>query len=281
MSETAFPQEPTDAQIIEANKNALIVPVNSVELRTGESLVDVRTRGAYITDGRLTSPSTGETVAILYSESDMSKAKISATHPMEPYGKNDGPGGQHGAWRWAEYEQASSGDSKDGVRQVVLKAQQSDREASLLRTIELTSDSLTIENTIDNTGAEERRTSIGEHAYFNLAYGDFEGLQIDGQSIDALLGEGSQELLANDGTLYYGLPEKGVAIQLPDGQKICIDAEFTGETKYPLALLIWQRQGTESICFEPVVGVASDETNDGVVIPPQSSASLRVKLSIP
>lgn len=257
------------------------VSAESVELRVGESLVDVRKLGARITDGRLTSPSTGETVPILYSGPDTSKASIDATHPMEPYGKNDGPGGQHGAWRWAEYEQDSSGDNRSDVQQVVLRAQQSDRGASLLRTIGLASDSLTIENTIHNTGAEERRTSIGEHAYFNLAYGDFEGLQIDGQSIDALLGEGSQALLANDGTLYYGLPEKGVGIQLPDGQKICIEAEFTGETKYPLALLIWQRQGTESICFEPVVGVASDETNDGVVIPPQSSASLRVKLSIP
>lgn len=275
MSETAFPPEPSDAQIIEANRNAPEVSTDSVELRFGGSLVDIRKQGAYITGGVFISPSTGETVAILHSDPDISRAKISATHVMAPYGKNDGPGGQHGIWRWADYKQRE----KEAQR-VALEAQQSDRGLSLLRTIELESDGLIITNTIHNTGGEEQHTSIGEHAYFNLTYGDFSNLRIDGQGIDELLGEGSMDVLADDGTLYYGLPDAGIVVQFPDDYKVHIEADFAGETKYPLALLMWQRQGTESICFEPVVGVDRDETNDGVVILPGGSASLRTKISI-
>lgn len=275
MSEAVFPPEQSDTQVIEANKNVLEAPVDSVELRVGESLVDVRLRGAYITDGRLTSPSTGEVVSLFYSDAQIWHPKISATHAMVPYGNNgDLPSGQHGFPRWVDYDQVSYGKHQENTQQVILEAQQGERGISLLRAIELAPDSIMIKNTIHNTGTEKQHTSIGEHAYFNLTYGDFEELLIDEQGIDELLGEGSKKTLANDGTLYCEMPEEGVVVQFPDGHKAHIAAEFVGETVHPVALLIWQRQGTESICFEPVVGVSKEGANDGVVLLPQASASL-------
>lgn len=281
MSETAFPPHQSDAQIIEANRNALEVPIDSAELRVGESLVDIRLRGAYITDGRLTSLSTGNTVPLFYSDAQIWHSKISATHAMVPYGDNgELSSGQHGFPRWADYSQVSYGKHQEGMQQIILEAQQGERGVSLLRTIELAQDSLMIKNTIHNTGARKQRTSIGEHVYFNLTYGDFEALRIDNQGIDELFGEGSKTTLANDGTLYCEMPEKGVEVQFPDGHKVHLAAEFVGETAHPVALLVWQRQGTESICLEPVVGVSRQGANNGVVLPSRASASLCTTITL-
>lgn len=266
---------------IERNRSALEVPVHIFELQTDGSSLDVRERGAIVTGCDLTSPTTGERVSILYSSADITQAKMSATHAMVPFGPYDGLGGQHGFARWADYEKVLYETTPSGVQRLILESVQRDGSLSLTRSFELSSGSVCIQNTVHNAAPiRSRHTSIGEHAYFNLTGGDPSGLLLDNKGLDELFGSDSMGRIANGDTLFWEFPDSRATVWFPEGYGIDIEASFEGETTHPPALLIWQRQGTESICLEPVVGVSPSKASNGVTIPPQGSASLRTIVTL-
>lgn len=287
MSEPTYPTPNNDEAVISANKNALNVPVEIVELGAGEGVADIRKWGGGVTYLELKSNSTGETVPILFCDGDISPPKINVTHAMVPYGANEGfASGQHGFPRWVDYRRVSYANNPDtssevgALSEVILEAEQGERGLSLTRSFELEPETFLITNTIHNSSEVNVQTSIGEHVYFNLEDGNYQTLRVDDKALPDILGEDSYEVLAEGGTLYYGLPEGGIDVRFPQGHTVNINADFIGETKYPLAVLFWQRPGTESICIEPVVGVSPEEANDGVLVKPGFNASLKTILTL-
>lgn len=266
----------TFAEEIEANKSAEKVADAVAKLETVGSELNVRLRGAYITKCELTSPTSGQRVGVLYSDSDMTRPKISATHPMVPAGPYEGIGGQHGFARWADYDEARASDTE-----TTLTARRSDGGLGLSKRFELDSAALMTVTAITNPQEQPERTSLGEHIYFALAEGKIEGLKLNGQSLDELLGEGSEAAIANDKTLRYDFGGEA-RIDFPAGHSVKMTADFEGETQYPLAMWIWKRRGSASICFEPVVGVRDIglEDNRGLMLPVGGRAVLSARLEL-
>ena len=271
----------TFAEEIEANKNAASAPSETVGLETAGSALEVRLRGAYITKCELTSPSSGRRVAVLYGDTDLSKFKLSATHSMVPAGPYEGIGGQHGFPRWADYDVTQLDDTAEGYKQMLLRAKRPDDGLALEKTFVLGEGALTTITRISNPSDMVEQTSMGEHTYYSLDAENFDGLRLNGQDLDELLGAGSLEKVQNDGTLYFEFGGEAV-IDFPAGHSVKVTASFEGESKYPLAMWIWKRPGLPTICFEPVVGVEKlgQEVNDGVVVRPNEVAELRVQIEL-
>lgn len=269
------------AEEIEVNKNAIEVSSQVATAETMASSLDVRLRGAYISDCELTSPTTGERVAVLYSEANLAKPKITATHPMVPAGPYEGLGGQHGFPRWSDYYEFPSVDGLNGDKYIAIQAKRSDDGLSLSKTFELTESTVTSHTTIASSEDSTEHTSMGEHLYFSLENENMNGLAINGKSLDELLGDGSEEVIKNDGTLFFNFGGEAV-ISFPAGHSIKLSALFEGQTEYPLAMWIWKRPGSPSICFEPVVGVENLDEDDtsGVTINPYSKAILTTKIEL-
>lgn len=270
------------AQEIEINRNALAVPVEVLSLETSSSSLGVRLRGAFITECELTSPTTGNRISVLYSESELEKPKITASHSMVPAGPYDGIGGQHGFPRWADNKLFPLPDDEStGAKAIALQAKRSDSGLSLEKVFVLSEAALATHTTIRNSEKAVTQTSMGEHIYFSLPDENFDGLKVNGKSLDELLGEDSQNIVQNGGTLYWDFGGEAI-IEFPAGYSIRLSAEFEGDTKYPLAMWIWKRPGSPSICFEPVAGVKHlDEDNtDGVRLPPYGSAFLSTKVEL-
>jgi hypothetical protein len=269
------------AEEINANKYAETVSSDVINLATIASSVDVRIRGGFVTDCELTSPTTGNRVDVLFAESDLTKPKLSASHAMVPAGPYDGIGGQHGFPRWSDYHEFPVADGTDGKKVAAIQAKRSDQGFSLIKDLELTDSALTMRTTVRSSDVEPEQTSIGEHLYFALEDERFDGLQLNGQTLDELLGDGSEDTLQNAGTLYWEFGGESV-ISFPAGHSVRLSATFEGNTKYPLAMWIWKRQGSPSICFEPVVGVSYFDQDDtsGVEVPPYGKASLSTKIEL-
>lgn len=268
------------AEEIEANIAATKVSSQVARLETPGSCLDVRLRGAYITKCELTSPSSGRRVNVLYSDTEIEKPKISATHPMVPAGPYDGIGGQHGFPRWADYDVRKLPETAEGEQQMTFGVKRADAGMTLSKTFVLTDFSLTTVTAI-KAGGEVENTSLGEHIYFLLEDENLVGLVINGQSLDELLGEGSEATVRSNGTLFYNFGGEA-EIVFPAGHIVKISASFQGETRYPLAMWIWKRPGSPSICFEPVVGVKGlgDEDNSGVTVGPDATVELQTRIDL-
>jgi hypothetical protein len=246
---------------INDNQNTAEVQSQVVGIKTMASSVNVRLRGAFITDCELTSPTTGLRTDVLYAESNLEKPKLTATHPMVPAGPYKGPNGE---------------------KQVAVQAKRSDNGLSLVKAFELTANSLTTHTTIRSSEDTAEETSMGEHIYFTLADENFEGLEVNGQSLDELLGEGSQQTVENGVAIYWDFGGEAT-INFPAGHSVKISADFEGDTKHPLAMWIWKRPGSQSICFEPIVGIVGvanfdDDDTSGVKVPPYGSATLSTRI---
>lgn len=268
-------------QEVDANKNAAEVSNQIAGIETAASSLEMRLRGAFITDCELTSPTSGVRIDVLYSETDLTKPKITATHPMVPAGPYDGVGGQHGFPRWSDYHEFPLEDGANGEKRMAIQAKRSDNGLSLTKAVELTESSVTTHTTIRSSDEANERTSMGEHLYFSLTDEDLTGLTINGQSINELLGDGSEDIVKNDGTLYWNFGGEAV-IKFPAGHTIKLSAAFEGTTEHPLALWIWKRSGSPSICLEPIVGVEHLDEDDtaGVQIQPYSAATLSTKIEL-
>jgi len=269
------------AKEIDQNKNAAEVSNIVAGIETDASSLDVRLRGAYITGCELTSPQTGNRIAVLYSDKKTTVPKLTATHAMIPAGPYEGIGGQHGFPRWADYHEFPLDDGPNGEKRLAVQAKRSDEGLSLTKQFELSDSTLISRTTVASWENITEHTSIGEHLYFSLERGNINGLQVDGQSLNELLGKGSEDILVNGGTLVYGFGGEAT-ITFPAGHSIKLSASFEGHTKYPPIMWIWKRQDSPSICFEPVVGVEHLGEGDraGVTIEPHSSGTLTTKIEL-
>ncbi len=267
------------AEEIVANKNAVEVSSEVAGIETMSSSLDVRLRGGYITECQLTSPTTGERLDVLYSEPNLQKPKITATHAMVPAGPYDGLGGQHGFPRWSDYHEFSIADRPNGEKQISLQAKRSDNGLSLVKMYGLTASTLTTRTTITSSEDKVEHTSMGEHLYFSLADERLDGLKVNGQSLDELVGVGSEDKVKNDDTLYWAFGGEAT-VDFPAGHSVKLSADFNGVTKHPLAMWIWKRPGSPSICFEPVVGLTDDDNNSGVELAPYANATLTTKIDL-
>jgi hypothetical protein len=276
-----MPEMISYAEEIKTNTKTAEVSSQVASIETADSSLCIRLRGAYITDCELTSPTNGRRIDVLYSEADLTKPKITATHPMVPAGPHEGIGGQHGFPRWSDYHEFPLEDGPNDEKRVAVQAKRSDNGLSLVKYFELTESTLTAHTTIRAEDDTAETTSMGEHMYFSLADEEFDGLKINGQTLDELLGEGSQHTVENDGTLYWDFGGEA-NIDFPAGHSVKVSAAFEGDTKHPLAMWIWKRPGSPSICFEPIVGVENldDDDTSGVRVPPYGSATLSTRVEL-
>lgn len=261
------------AEQIELNQTAESVSPETFGLTVTGGKLEIRGRGGFITGLELTSPTTDDVVPILYAGEDRTVAKLSASHAMMPAGPYDGIGGQHGYPRWADYEFTPSGE---GAGLLVAEG-----DADVLgyeKHVGLTSSTFTSRSVTHNNGSEPEQTSLGEHYYFTLEDGIFDGLLLDGRTLDEVFGEGALANLKEWGVLVLD-DFREAAITFPAGHSIRLSAGFEGDTSIPVGLWVWHRQGTPSVCFEPVVGV-KDTDNQGITIAPGQQAALDTNIEL-
>ena len=264
---------------IEAYKSAMSVSPEVVGIKANQSVLNVRKRGAYVTLCELTSPTSGQIIPIFHPVDDLEKTKPEATHSMLPAGPNDGPGGQHGFTRWADYK-IETAEMPDGGKLLTATAQQVG-DLAFRKTFLLTDSSITISAHAQNISDKTVHTSIGEHAYFDLTDDNLEGLKVNGLSLDELLHINSNEIFADKGTLYWQFPGEA-KVEFPAGHSINLSTKFKGDSVYPSALWVWKSPTSDSLCLEPIEGVEhlDDLDRSGVVIPPQGSATLITKIEL-
>jgi hypothetical protein len=260
---------------VAANQAASEVPTDSIEAYNGSSHLEIRKRGCFILDAALVSPTSGELIRVLYADPDTTKPKLSASHPMIPVGPYNGPGGQHGPYRWLDY--GSSKDSSDpevGIR-VRLFPKISDK-SQFSKLFLLAESKLTTMTSIRNLTEEPIDTSIGAHDYYRLEDQDVAGLLLDGKPLtQALDRPDAIDALMNEETLFIN-KFKRAEIHFPAGYDVRITANGQSSMYVPkgVGMMIWKRKDTDSICFEPTFGRVSDEENTGLRIMPSMEASL-------
>jgi galactose mutarotase-like enzyme len=144
---------------------------------------------------------------------------------------------------------------------------------------------------LQNTSEAPVGTSLGEHFYFALPGETTEGLSVDGFSLDSLLQKpgAAKEILQGTPYLWDGF-DGSVCIEFPGGTKIRLRAEAAMGTPDGdvsandlLGMLIWHRKDTESICFEPVVGLhaaPNGADNEGLAIAANSGARLATVIEL-
>lgn len=276
MSETVRPF----SEKIEANKNAELAPCLITRMESGSSSLSVRHRGCFITDCRLTDPMSNEKIDILHSDLDHGIPKLTASHVMSPVGPSEDIGGQHGFPRWADYHKFPLEDGPNGEKRVAFQAERSDNGLALAKTFELTDSVLSSQTTIFNSEPNPTQISIGEHYYFTLKGEQFDGLKIDGMTLDELMGDGAEEDIKEGKPRYFGSLDEEAMIDFPAGHSIILSAEFMGSTDLEPGMLVWHKPGSPSICFEPTVGFSADGQNGGIDLAANSSATLVTNIEL-
>ncbi len=263
------------ADEIDHNQNVAEVLPDVAHLETAASSLDVRLRGGYITNCELTSPTTGNRVEIFYADPEHTKPKLSASHVMMPAGPTEDIGGQHGYDRWADHHLFALDDGPNGEKRVAFQAMRSDSGPGIARLYELTESSVATHTTVSNPDAKHEDKSIGDHDYYALADGAVDGLTVNGQSLDELLGEGAQDFLLHDkdGTLFWRDFDGEAVITFPAGHSIKLTVALSGADS-KVDVWFWKRPGTDSLCIEPVTGLTEAGGNDGLKLAPYGSATL-------
>jgi hypothetical protein len=261
-----------------ANQAAETAPDNLSSLNiNNRSQLDVRNRGCYIVRAALLSPSSGEIVPILFSDSDRTKPKLNASHPMSPVGPFDGPGGQHGPSRWLDFRAQSLGLSGDTEKVMIMRPVHSQEDQTLKKSFWLSESQLTTITSVGNLGRTTLSTSIGAHDYYRLTDENPNGLLVNGQTIDELFEETGKldEIMSGKTGIIDNFSSANISF--PAGYEINLTARGMANGKPAnelVGLMIWHRPGTQSICFEPTLGHDSSERNDLLQIEPGMHASL-------
>lgn len=269
------------AEEINTNARSEMVPTQATEINNGVSFLNIRHRGCFILNGELTSKHSGEKVAVLYADPDVSVAKLTASHVMSPVGPTESIGGKHGFPRWADYHEFAQNDGPNGEKRVAFQAMRSDNGLGLTKVFELTDGTaLSSDTIIYNSEADPIRTSLGEHYYFALANENSNGLTVNGKTLDELLGKNAENSVMNGKPLFWQSFNGEAEISFPAGHNIRLSAEFTGDIPSEMGMLVWHRPGSPSICFEPTVGFGTSGQNDGIELPSFTSAVLSSKIEL-
>lgn len=272
---------PSFSDQIEANKGAEIVPDATTTLEIpANSRLTIRSRGCFVTDYSVIDKLSGETIKLLYSDPDLTTSKLTASHVMSPVGPSEGIGGQHGFPRWADYQQYPQADGPDGDKRTTFQAKRSDLGLGVSKIFELGRDHLTTETTMVNSESTDALTSLGEHLYFTLDDEVVDGLRVNGQSLDQLLGPGTEAAVMSGQAYFWPTPTNPVEIEFPSGHSLTLQAELSSKQPTTLGMLIWHRPGSPSICFEPTAGFNSSQHNTELAIGPHQSITLTTRIEL-
>lgn len=273
--------EPTFSDIITSIKGAERVnnTPERVEHESGSTL-EIREQGCFVTELTLTYPQTREQVAVLYSEPDHTVPKLVASHIMSPVGPSEGPGGQHGYARWVPYRVIDRSQTPQGDKQVAMEAFRGDHPIGITKDFTLYDDILTMATTIENHGDTDVQTSLGEHLYFNFTEGSERDIRVNRRTLDELLGEGAQASIMAGDAVHWADFEGAAVIHFPAGHAIGLEAGLASGDNSQLGMLIWHKPGTDSICFEPTVGIGSLTDNHELTLPAGGSVTLTTMIEL-
>lgn len=274
------PEQKFKEEITRNREEKLLTDTKTVALKTPLSRLQIRERGCYITEAALFSPTFDEVIPVLFSDSNISIPKLTASHPMTPVGPYDGIGGQHGFARWADYHAFYLDAEDDSTESVSMQAKRIDGGLTLTKVFELTDSTLTTKAIAQNPSDTPHRTSIGEHLYFMLSKENFSGLTINGHTLDELLGDGAEEQIKQGMPLYWGDYPGSAAILFPDGYELRIKNTATQTQADQIGMLIWHRPGTPSICFEPTLGFTQSQDQGSLVVAPFDFIALHTSIEL-
>jgi len=268
------------SQEIAENTVSETVPASIIELCTDKSALGIRERGGFIVNCDLTSMSTSERHRILYSSSETSSAKLIASHIMSPVGPSEEIGGQHGFPRWADYHifQLEKNEQADKNR-VAIQAKRSDTGLAVAKIFELSDSALLTNTTLFNSEPSVSRTSLGEHLYFSLPNEDFDGLRLDGKSLDELLGDETEKSIKAGNSRFWNSFSGKTTITFPNGYTVKLSAS-SNNIGAPLGMLVWHKPGSPSICFEPTLGFDNSGENKGLEIASYDSVTLSTRIEL-
>ena len=268
------------AQEIDKNTTTETAPSSVIETSTDKAALGIRERGGFIVNCELTSPSTDERYSILYSSSEISTAKLIASHIMSPVGPSEEIGGQHGFPRWADYHSfpvANGGQASDS--RIAIQAKRSDTGLSVAKIFELSDSALLTNTTLFNSESNVSNTSLGEHLYFLLTDEDFNGLRVDGKSLDELLGDKAEESIKAGNSRFWNKFSGETTITFPGGYTVRLSAS-SNKVDAPLGMLVWHKPGSPSICFEPTLGFNNSSGNKGLEIASYDSVTLSTRIEL-
>ena len=235
----------------------------------------IRLAGSYITKLELLSKKDNKAYSILYSDIDVLKPKINASHPMCPVGKYDGLGGQHGFPRWINYQIKSlSLDSLLICNSIVHDG------LIIMRSFNLDKNGLLITSTIKNKSNELVKTSLGEHLYFNLNQ-SINSLLFNKKNINEYLNDQNASKKIMNGQAIHSDVYSGLVIIDFTEYSLCVEAKTNKNEKVNLSF--WHREHTKSICFEPTVGYIDNSNvfnNKLVSLKPDESLALFTKIKL-
>jgi hypothetical protein len=270
---------------VKRNQEQTEVSAGGFDLRCGDSVAQIRRRGSAVTKLWLQSERSGGRVPVMHCGPNRNAPKVRAGHPMMPVGPSTGIGGQHGYLRYVDYSIESPYLPNRGS--LGLRFQGAKGLPMVRRRFELGENAFTAW-TLVRAGDTAIDTSIGHHDYYPLARGDYDGLTVNGQSLDALLDEegATQAIMNGSSRLWEGYDGTNAAVQFPNGMEIDVAAEAValGQAgNVEMSMLLWREPGAEYLCFEPALGVTKTAlglTATGVHIDPGSSVGLAVTTTL-
>lgn len=273
----------------------MAVSPETISLAQAGALVTTRLAGGYITQLKLPAPD-GMPIVVFHDDPeppDAIKPKKNASHIMSPVGANNGLGGQHGIYRWCDYSiTAQTSDS------FTICSQVPDEYPRLQKMIQVSKQGLTMCTTIANQTAQTIHTSLGEHLYWYLEGGKSAGLKVVFQDPVSDGPFKNPDILkaVMAGESYFWLPSSlNCRIYRPDGSVLSLVSEArmkegAATRAVPAGMLLWRRPGTESICFEPAIGIETDTMNTplltsslpnrGLRLTPGAEATLETRISV-
>jgi len=195
-------------------------------------------------------------------------------------------GGQHGFLRWIDYEK----NVVSGANTLALTAGGWPPRA--MRHFELKPDALTTTTSVLNYKNKSVGLSLGHHDYYSVAENDIPSIRVNGEPLDeqlrqegalaaTLRGE-AQFWPAFAGSAEISFPtEAGIRTLQVDARAKNAHEELPPES---LGMLFWHRPGTDSLCIEPVAGVAHKEDGslaaNGIVVAAGSYAMIATTIRL-
>ena len=219
-----------------------------------------------------------------------SRAKRDTSHSVLPFGPN-GLQPQHGASRYLDYDIDAAIGS-----QVAMGAYDRLLDVGHRQLIKLGRTGVAIADEVINLGSEDRSLSFGKHLYFAVPESEIGDMRVYDMS------EGSDLLTVRrpngvtvDGPFssFYDLVEAGeplvmgssglLRLQMADGRDCLLIAQaYANNRSQPVQFALWHREGTDTMCIEPLTGVAVGEDgtfhNDRALISPGNELRMDIRL---
>ncbi len=274
------------------------VPTDFVRLENGNSSIEVRKRGAFITECKLETFTTDpQLIDVLYCGQDTSTAKLPASHLMSPVGPSEEIGGQHGLPRWVDWHVFEpTKDILQGWPTIVMQAKRDDEEETILRALSLDKHNLKIRSTLQSNSERDTKVSLGEHLYFPCSERDIPNIAmyISGESdredklltLEEAFGKEMVQKLMQGEAFFWPDFSGYTEINFGNNKYVQLRSRLSigpdGAPSQMISMIIWHLPGSDSICFEPVVGFWKNPDgtirNDELRLAPSSTIELETSI---